>query len=265
MAEASGTGVGDLLRSWRRRRQLSQLDLSARTGVSTRHLSYVETGRSRPTRAMIERLAAELEIPLRERNELLLAAGLAPAYPERSLDAPELLAVSGALQTILDAHLPFPALLLDRWWNVVDRNAATDVLLAGCAPQLLEPPVNAVLLTLHPEGLAPRIANLGQWRAHLLAQVRSRAARTGDRRLHQLADRATALPGEDAGRAARADVVVPLELETADGVLRFFSISTAVESAADVTIDELRLEAFYPADEATRGAIAAGAQAAARR
>jgi transcriptional regulator with XRE-family HTH domain len=245
------SAVGGLIRGWRQHRRLSQLELSVRADVSTRHLSYLETGRSKPTREMIDRLAGHLDVPLRERNQLLLAAGFAPAHPERAMDAPELLAVSSALQQILDAHLPHPALVLDRWWDVVDRNAATDVLLEGCAAHLLEPPVNAVRVSLHPEGLAPRIRNLGQWRTHLLGQVRSRAARTGDARLHALADEVTAYPGEDAGTPAVTDVVVPLELTVDGRDLRFFSISAAVESALDVTVDELRIEAFYPADTAT--------------
>ncbi|WP_245708773.1 helix-turn-helix domain-containing protein [Ruania alba] len=251
----SATPIGELLRAWRVRRQLSQLQLSSRADVSTRHLSYVETGRSTPTRQMIERLAHHLEVPLRERNHLMLAAGLAPTHPERGLDAPELLAVSRALQSLLEAHMPFPALVLDRWWDIVDRNAATDLLLAGCAAHLLEPPMNAVRLTLHPEGLAPWIANLGQWRSRLLAQVRARFDRDGDVRLRDLAVEAAAYPGDGAGRLAPSDVVMPLELTIDGAMLRFFSISATVESARDVTVDELRIEAFYPSDDATRSAV----------
>lgn len=244
--------VGSLLRGWRERRRLSQLDLASRAEVSTRHLSFVETGRSNPTREMIHRLATHLDVPLRERNHLLLAAGFAPQHPERALDAPELLAVSAALGRILDAHLPHPALVLDRWWDIVDRNAATDILLEGCAGHLLEPPVNAVRLSLHPEGLAPRIRNLGQWRTHLIGQVNARALRTGDARLRSLADEVTAYPGESTGTPGPSDVVVvPLVLSTRRGELSFFSISAAIESALDVTVDELRIEAFYPADRAT--------------
>jgi len=257
MSVHSSAAVGDLLRDWRLRRNLSQLELSSRAAVSTRHLSYLETGRSHPTPSMITRLAHHLDVPLRERNHLMLAAGFAPPHPERGLEAPELLAVSGALQNVLDAHLPFPALLLDRWWDVVDRNAATDLMLIGCAGHLLEPPVNAVRLTLHPDGLAPRIRNLGQWRSRLIGQVRSRADRIGDLRLRELADEATAYPGDDFGPPAHTDVVVPLQLEVEGVQLSFFSIASIVESALDVTVDELRVEAFYPADGMTREALSA--------
>lgn len=257
MPTYSTAPVGDLLRDWRQRRQMSQLQLSSRAEVSTRHLSYLETGRSKPTPGMIARLAHHLDVPLRERNQLMLSAGFAPPHPERGLEAPELLAVSGALQSVLDAHLPFPALLLDRWWDVVDRNAATDLLLVGCAAHLLEPPVNAVRVTLHPDGLAPRIRNLGQWRSHLIGQVQARAERTGDERLRELAHEVVAYPGDDVGPLARTDVVVPLQLVTGVGDLSFFSIASIVESALDVTVDELRIEAFYPADDATRKVLSA--------
>jgi transcriptional regulator with XRE-family HTH domain len=262
MTATKAPPVGELLRGWRVRRQLSQLQLAARAEVSTRHVSFVETGRSRPTRAMIERLASHLDVPLRERNQLLLSAGFAPTHPQRNLDAPELLAVSLALQEILDAHLPHPALVLDRWWDILDRNSATDVLMEGCAAHLLEPPVNAIRLSLHPEGLAPRIHNLGQWRTHLIGQVRSRAQRTGDQRLHDLAAEVTAYPGDDAGTPVSTDVVIPLELTVGDAQLRFFSISASVESALDVTVEELSIEAFYPADEITKRRVTVPARPA---
>lgn len=257
MASTSTTSVSELLRAWRTRRQLSQLQLATRANVSTRHLSYLETGRSKPTRNMLERLARHLEVPLRERNQLMLAAGLAPAYPERGLNAPELLAVSSALQSNMDAHMPFPALLLDHRWDVVDRNPATDFLLRGCAAHLIAPPINALRLTLHPDGLAPRIINLGQWRTHLLSQVQSRSERDGDPRLHDLAAELASYPGDDVGHPVLTDVVIPLELKVGDAKLRFFSVSATVESAIDITIDELRVEAFYPADDPTRDAILA--------
>lgn len=244
----SATPIGELLRAWRVSRQLSQLQLSSRADVSTRHLSYLETGWSTPTRQMIERLAHHLEVPLRERNQLMLVAGLASTHPERGLDTPELLAVSRALQSLLEAHMPFPALVLDRWWDIVDCSAATDLLRAGCAAHLLEPRMNAVRLTLHPEGLASRIANLGQWRSRLLTQVRARSERDVDLRLRDLAEESAAYPGEGAGRPALSDVVMPLELTIDGATLRFFSISATVESARDVTVDELRIETFYPSD-----------------
>lgn len=244
--------VGPALRWWRHHRQLSQLQLAERAGVSTRHLSWVENGKSRPTRDMIERLAVQLDVPLRERNQLLLAGGFAPEYGDGDLSAPELFAVSTALRSLLDAQAPFPALLLDRWWDVVDYNEAVAPLLAACAPRLLEPPMNAVRLALHPDGLAPRIVNLGQWRRHLIGQVRGRADRLADARLIALADEAAAYPGDDVGAPDPSDVVVPMRLATPTGELRLFSVLTAVESALDVTVDELRVESFYPADDATR-------------
>lgn len=250
--------VGGLLRSWRERRRLSQLQLASRAEVSTRHLSFVETGRSRPTREMVERLAGYLDVPLRERNELLLAAGYAPSYGRRDVDAPELRSVMDAFRMLLDAHLPHPALVLDRCWDVVDRNAATDVLLDGCAPELLEPPVNAVRISLHPNGLAPRIRNLGQWRGHLLSQVRSRLESTGDLRLKALLDEVSAYPYRADTVTARAEVVIPLQLDVGTASLSFFGVTTSAMSATDVTIDELHIEAFYPADEATARALRSG-------
>ncbi|WP_308434990.1 helix-turn-helix domain-containing protein [Nocardia jinanensis] len=250
--------VGGLLRSWRERRRLSQLQLASEAAVSTRHLSFVETGRSRPTREMVERLAGHLDVPLRERNELLLAAGYAPSYGQRDVDAPELRSVMDAFRILLDAHMPHPALVLDRCWDVVDRNAATDLLLDGCPPELLEPPVNAIRISLHPAGLAPRIRNLGQWRGHLLGQLRSRLDATGDPRLKALVDEVSAYPCHDAGVAARADVVIPLQLRVGTTELSFFSVTTSAMSATDVTIEELHIEAFYPADEATARAVLPG-------
>lgn len=247
--------VGVLLKRWRERRRLTQMQLALDTEVSARHLSFVETGRSRPTPAMIDRLSESLEVPLRERNELFLAAGYAPQYSERDLRSPELHAIADAFRVLLDAHMPHPALVLDRWWNVVDRNAATDLLLAGCSDDLLEPPVNAVRLSLHPDGLAPRIRNLGQWRSFLLGQVRHRFERTADPQLGALLEEATRYPGPDAAGAAPREVVVPLRLGVGDQELSFFSIAASVVSAVDVTVDDLHIEAFYPADAATAAAI----------
>lgn len=255
MTTETDAPVGALLKSWRERRRLTQMQLAMDSDVSTRHLSFVETGRSRPTPKMIDRLAESLEVPLRERNGLFLAAGYAPQYLERDLRSPELHAVADAFRVLLDAHMPHPALVLDRWWNVVDRNAATDLLLAGCSDGLLEPPVNAVRLTLHPEGLAPRIRNLGQWRAFLLGQVRHRFARTADAQLGELLEEVEGYPGPDAERAAPGDVVVPLRLCVGGDELSFFSIAASVVSAVDVTVDDLHIEAFYPADAATADAL----------
>ena len=243
--------VGQLLREWRERRRLSQLELSIQAEISTRHLSFVETGRSRPTPEMILKLTEHLEVPLRERNQLLLAGGYAPAYPQHGLDAPELATVRAALRQVLRGHEPYPALVINRWWEMLDGNSAIPVLVAGCAPELLQPPVNVLRLSLHPDGMAPRIVNLAQWRGHLLEQVRRRADQTGDERLRELHAELLAYPGGVETASPSSSVVLPLRLRHDTGELSFFSISAAVETAADVTVDELVIESFYPADEGT--------------
>ncbi|HEU5426569.1 MAG TPA: helix-turn-helix transcriptional regulator [Actinocrinis sp.] len=248
---ASSPQVGALLRQWRERRRLSQLQLAIQAEISTRHLSFVETGRSRPTPEMIVKLTEHLDVPLRERNELLLAGGYAPRYPQHGLDAPQLASVRAALRSVLAAHEPNPAVVINRWWELLDANTAVHVLMEGCAPALLEAPVNVLRLSLHPHGLAPRIANLGQWRAHLLEQVRRRTAQTGDPRLEELHAELSGYPGGSAPVPPSTSVVLPLRLQTGDGELSFFSISATVETAADVTIEELVIESFYPADAAT--------------
>jgi transcriptional regulator with XRE-family HTH domain len=249
--------VGELLREWRERRRLSQLDLSIRTDISTRHLSFVETGRSRPTPTMILRLTEQLEVPLRERNVLLLAGGYAPAYPQHGLDEPELDVVRAALRQVLAGHDPYPAVVVNRWWDLLDSNAAIAVLTTGCAPWLLEPPVNVLRLSLHPEGMAARIANLAQWRAHLLTQLRHRAQALADQRLSDLYDELLGYPGgtAEAAVAPAGAVVLPLRYRLGEEELSFFSISAVVGTATDVTIDELAIEAFYPADAATAAAL----------
>jgi transcriptional regulator with XRE-family HTH domain len=249
--------VGQLLREWRERRRLSQLDLSIQADISTRHLSFVETGRSRPTPEMILRLTEHLEVPLRERNQLLLAGGYAPAYPHHALDEPELASVRAALHQVLRGHEPYPAIVINRWWELVDSNAAIAVLVAGCAPHLLAPPVNVLRLSLHPEGIAPRIVNLAQWRAHLLEQLHRRAVQTGDARLHALEAELRAYPGGDADTPAATDVVLPLHLRHGERELSLFSIEAHVGTATDVTVEELSIETFYPADAETAEALRA--------
>jgi transcriptional regulator with XRE-family HTH domain len=242
--------AGELLRAWRERRRLSQLDLALQADISARHLSFVETGRSRPTPAMILRLTEHLNVPLRERNAVLLAGGYAPAYPQHRLDEPELATVRAALGQVLAGHLPYPAVIIDRWWDLLDSNAAIAPLLEGCAPDLLQPPVNVLRLSLHPHGMAPRIANLAQWRAHLLSQLSHRAATLGDQRLRDLHAELLGYPGGQ-DSAPSAGVVLPLRYRLGDQELSLFSISAVVDTATDVTVEELTIEAFYPADAPT--------------
>jgi transcriptional regulator with XRE-family HTH domain len=252
------TDVGDLLREWRNRRGLSQLALAGLAEVSARHLSFVETGRSRPSRALLLRLGEHLDVPLRDRNALLLAAGLAPAYPQRRLDDPPMAAVADAVTRILAAYAPFPALVVDRQWELVDANDAVAVLTAGCAPALLEPPCNVLRLCLHPDGLAPRIITLGSWRAHLLARLRHQIASTGDAHLQDLLDELRGYPAPPAEAEAHAAPVVPIRLRASGGrELAFLSTTTLFGTPGDVTVDELAIEAFLPADDATAAALGA--------
>ena len=250
--------VGRLLRSWRERRRLSQLDLSLQADVSTRHLSYVETGRSRPTSSMILHLSDRLEIPLRERNALLLAGGYAPAFPESALDAPPMSAVNDAINAVLEGHSPYPAIVVDRHWELVAGNDAIGILTAGAAAFLLEPPVNVLRLSLHPEGMAPRIVNLGQWRGHLLHRLAHQAETTGDPVLTALHAELTTYPGGGVASPddrATGSIVVPLRYRAGDIELSLFSTTTVFGTPLDVTVAELAIEAFYPADPATADAL----------
>lgn len=252
--------LGDLLRGWRQRRRLSQLDLAGEADISARHLSFVETGRSSPSREVVLRLAERLELPLRERNALLLAAGYAPVFPERPLQDPALGAAREAVGAVLAGHEPFPALAVDRHWNLVAANRAVTPLLAGVAPELLASPVNVLRLSLHPGGLAPRVGNLGEWRAHLLARLAGQIARSGDADLERLRCELAAYPVPDPAREAGpgplpSQVFVPLRLSTARGVLTLLSTTTVFGTPLDVTLSELAVEAFFPADAATREAL----------
>jgi hypothetical protein len=200
---------------------------------------------------MILRLGEHLDVPLRERNTLLLAGGYAPAYPQHGMDEPELENVRAALGQVLTGHLPFPAVVINRWWELVDANSAISLFLDGCAAHLLEPPVNVLRLSLHPDGMAPRIVNLPQWRAHLLTQVHRRAEATGDRRLLDLHDELRGYPGGLAVAPRNTDVVLPLRYRLGERELSFFSIAAELSSATDVTVEELAIESFYPADAET--------------
>jgi transcriptional regulator with XRE-family HTH domain len=246
--------VGTMLRDWRQRRHMSQLDLALEAGISTRHLSFVETGRARPSAEMLVHLAEHLDIPLRDRNQLLLAAGYAPAYGQRDLDDPELGPVRDALDRVLAGHEPYPAVVVDRHWGMVAANRAIGLLTAGVAAHLLEPPVNVLRLGLHPEGLAPRIANLAEWRAHLLDRLGREAVATGDPALAALHAELAAYPRGGAGEVPdllAGEIAVPLRLRHEGGELAFISTVTTFGTAVDITVSELSIEAFYPADEAT--------------
>ncbi len=259
---ASRAPIGELLRSWRRRRSLSQLELALEADVSSRHVSFLETGRARPSREMVLRLAEHLDIPLRERNRLLLAAGYAPLYAERSLEEPEMAPVHQALDRFLRAHEPYPAIVIDRHHNLVSANDALGALLESVAPELLEPPANALRVALHPDGMAPRTLNLAEWSAHLLHRLRREAALTADPELKRLHDELAGYPGvcHQAPReeGSAGDIVVPLRLRTAERELAFFSTISTFGSPVDITLDELMIEAFYPANAATASHLLEG-------
>ncbi|MGQ9367883.1 helix-turn-helix domain-containing protein [Azospirillum sp. ST 5-10] len=257
-----GRTVGELLRTWRQRRRLSQLDLACDANISTRHLSFLETGRSRPSRDMVLHLAEHLELPLRERNALLVAAGFAPVFAERPLADPALAAARRAVDLVLAGHEPYPALAVDRHWHLVAANRATGRLMAGLAPALLEAPVNVLRLSLHPDGLAPRIANLSEWRAHLLARLASQHAATADPALAALLDELNAypVPATERPHGDYGGIVVPFRLVADGRVLSFFSTTTVFGTPLDVTLAELAIEAFFPADPETAEAMAAAAR-----
>jgi transcriptional regulator with XRE-family HTH domain len=257
--------VGTQLREWRQRRRLSQLDLAGHAEVSTRHLSFLETGRSLPSREMVLRLADRLQVPLRERNRLLTAAGYAPLYREHALADPEMKAPAQAIERVLKAHEPYPALAVGRHWQMVAHNRMLPLLLAQLPAELLKPPVNVLRLSLHPQGLAPMVVNLAQWRAHLLHRLGQQVQASGDAALAALAEELRAYPAPpDDGNAPHpdADVYVPLQLRLPAGVLNLISIITVFGTPADITLSELALETFFPADEATATALRTLAAAA---
>jgi transcriptional regulator with XRE-family HTH domain len=261
--------VGGLLRQWRQRRRLSQLDLACEAGISTRHLSFVETGRAHPSREMVLHLSEQLDVPVRERNVLLVAAGYAPIFPERPLNDPALTAARRAIDLVLERQKPYPAFALDRQWRVVASNAALPELYEGVAPELLEPPLNAMRLSLHPQGLAPRIVNLAEWRAHLLYRLRRQVELTADRALIELLQQVSAYPSpaEGHGKASNVEqeIAVPFRIKTSAGVLSFFSMTTVFGTPVDVMLSELALELFFPADDETAATalrLAASTQAA---
>ena len=251
--------LGELLRDWRKRRHQSQLALALQAGISQRHLSFVESGRSQPSRDMLLHLAEELDVPLRERNRLLVSAGFAPMFAERSLDDPALDAARRAVERVLTAQEPYPALAIDRHWTLLSANRAVAPLLAGASPALLAPPVNVLRLSLHPEGLAPRIVNLSQWRSYLLQRLAHECQLTGDGFLVELLAELRDYPlpasrGPQRGSDimhADARVFVPFELATESGVLSFIGTTTVFGTPVDITVAEIALECFFPADERT--------------
>lgn len=237
------------------RRRISQLDLAIEAEVSARHLSFIETGRAVPSRAMVLRLAEALEVPLRDQNQLLLAAGLAPVYAERTLEDPAMSAVRDGITRVLDAYHPFPCVVVDRTWNLLQANAGAALLLDGVAPHLLARP-NALRITLHPEGMAPRIRNLGEWRHHLISRLRREVTVSGSAELAGLLAEIESYPGGMEPVRDLGGVAVPLELSGPDGTaLTFLSTVTTFGTALDLTAAELSIEAFLPADAETADAL----------
>ncbi|WP_437910500.1 helix-turn-helix transcriptional regulator [Sorangium sp. So ce327] len=259
--------IGGLLREWRQRRRMSQLDLACEADISTRHLSFLETGRAQPSRDMVIHLAERLDVPLRDRNQLLVAAGYAPLYPERSLGDPALAAARRAVDLVLAGHEPYPAVAIDRHWTLVAANGAIGPFLAGADAALLRPPINVLRLSLHPGGLAPRIENSPEWRAHLLARLRRQIDVSSDPALVTLLEELIRYPSPEGSRrpepAREPDpvaVAVPLRLRTEDGILSFLSTTMVFGTPIDVTLSELAVESFFPADQATAEALRATAR-----
>ncbi|MGW2460460.1 helix-turn-helix domain-containing protein [Streptomyces sp. NPDC001356] len=252
----TGKGVGPLLRAWRERRRISQLDLALRADSSARHISFVETGRSRPSEEMVLRLAEQLDVPVRERNALLLAAGYAPRYPETPLDDPALDALRDGMERLIRGYEPYPALVVDAGYTVVAANRGIALLLDGVPEELMVPAPNAMRLTLHPRGLAPRIRNLREWRGHLLAQMEREIALHRSERLRALYEEVAAypVPEEPAGGEPAEPVpyfALPLRIEHAGRTLSFVSSISTFNTPMDVTVAELAIETFLPADPAT--------------
>jgi len=261
MSSVQTQSVGVLLRDWRKRRHLSQLDLACDADVSARHLSFLETGRSQPSREMLLHLAEQLEIPLRERNMLLVAAGYAPVFQERSLEDPALQSARKIIDLVLAGHEPYPAIAIDRHWTLVASNRAVHLLIAGVDASLLKPPVNVLRLSLHPSGLAPRIANLTEWRSHLLTRLRRQIEVSGDPFLAELLSELNGYPVigdrkyDPQSIKEYAGVAVPFQFVTEGGVLSFLSTTTIFGTPLDITLSEVALESFFPANASTADAL----------
>jgi transcriptional regulator with XRE-family HTH domain len=255
----SQSEVGSLLRRWRQDKHLTQLELALDAGVSARHLSYVETGRSRPGREMLLRVAERLGVPFRERNRLLLAAGHAPAFPERTLDDPELAPVRDALERVLASHEPYPAVAVNRVWNMVAANSGMLALIEGTeiAPELLEPPINVLRIGLHPRGMAPLMVNIGDWHAHWVRHLEHQVATTGDERLASLLEEIASYPVPEPARDATAGIAAeemlgPVRMRTPElGEVTFFGMFANFDTPFEVTTSELAVELLFPADQQT--------------
>lgn len=243
--------VGTHLRQWRQRRRLSQQGLAGEADISARHLSFVETGRAQPSREMILHLAEQLEIPMRERNVLLVAAGYAPLFSERTLSDPALAPARAAIDLILEGHKPYPAFAIDRHWNIVASNRALQQMYIGVDPALLERPVNAMRLSLSPKGVAPRVENLAQWRAHMLSRLTQQVQLTADPGLIALLDEVKSYPAPLARAQEPNPMAVPFKLRIEAGLLSFLSTTMVFGSPVDITLSELAVELFFPADQAT--------------
>lgn len=254
------TGVGALLRTWRQRRGISQLELAGRADSSSRHISFVENGRSRPSEEMVLRLADHLDVPVRDRNALLVAAGYAPRYAHTPLDAPAMAALREGLERLLTGYEPYPALIVDGTYTVVAANRGITMLLEGLPEHLLRPPLNAMRITLHPEGLAPRIHNFAEWRGHLLAQMERQIALARSRELRELYEEVSGYPAPDRPGAAEPEpepeeavayIALPLVIEHDGRLLSFVSSISTFNTPMDVTVAELAIETMLPADPAT--------------
>lgn len=247
---------GSRLRDWRNRRRLSQLQLAGDSDISARHLSFIETGRSQPSRAMVLRLTETLGVPLRERNVLLVAAGYAPIFAERAMSDPALEPAADAVGFVLTAHEPWPALAVDRHWNLIQANRALAPYIAGSASHLLSPPSNVLRLSLHPDGMGSRIVNYGEWRDHIIARLRRSLETSADPGIADLMNELLDLPSPFRTRTrigtAPGGVLIPLVMETVVGTISMFSTTTVFGTPLDVTLEEVAIESFFPADKSSR-------------
>jgi len=265
MSQTQANEAGRIIREWRQRRRMSQLDLALEADISQRHLSFVESGRAKPSREMVLKLAEHMDVPLRQRNRMLVAAGFAPSYGELRLDEDRFRPALAAVELVLRGHEPYPAIAVDRAWNMVLANRAATTFLSDIDdPALLAPPVNVLRLALHPRGLAPRIINLGEWRAHLIGRLRQQIEATADSRLATLERELSGYPGPrvtgDALHDPARDIAVPMRVRMGDTQLSFISTITVFGTPLDITLSELAIESFFPADAETAAHLRALSQ-----